>query len=786
MPVKTLTQDEELTRIDRRLSLAFLFGSIALFLVFGATFGAFVLASLHKERDRLSASPARLLGPIFINAHHDGDLRHDAEGAMAADSSILFVRMTDPSGVLLQLGPTPDDEAAALQGDPHGDVRLRELEVAGVHVTEATLPLVDGAWHGLLRLGVRSEAEPAAAARVVLGAMAVLVLLVAIAWLIARRLGKRFGTPVQELALDFAGILANTSLYLVIEDEEHRVVHASRTVRRSFDEQCVGRSTREVFGVAPGVRLDGDTEVSMRGTPRTLQFVQFPVSESRTGVVGTDVTDQRRTEVERVRLAAAIEATDDFVLVVREGQGVVYANPALLSLTGFVPGQVMARDPVELLSGDAEARRVLSVRLPENSWKGRIAAPRQGGAPWQCALSISPIEGSGFEVWVGRDVSREVDLESQLRQSQKLEAIGQLAGGVAHDFNNILTVVLSNTQALLSDELTADQREGIQMIDEAGTRASELTRQLLAFGRRQVLKVEEVKLGEVVTRSSSLLRRVIGASIELKTHVAQGLWSLKADAGQLEMVLMNLAINARDAMPQGGTLVVDVANATLGDTPTADGRNVVPGDHVLLRVADTGTGMSPETLHRIFEPFFTTKPIGRGTGLGLATVLGIVRQAGAFIWVDSELGRGSTFRIAFPRLLEREASVAVPVEPEAPRGRGQRVLLVEDEPLVCRALEQMLTNAGYVVSIAGDGLAAMAALDGGLKPDLILTDIVMPRMNGLDLRRVVLERMSVPVLLMSGYSAEVVELGGLDDAELLWKPPSRPAVLNAVSRALTR
>jgi CheY-like chemotaxis protein len=249
---------------------------------------------------------------------------------------------------------------------------------------------------------------------------------------------------------------------------------------------------------------------------------------------------------------------------------------------------------------------------------------------------------------------------------------------------------------------------------------------------------------------------------------------------------MNLAINARDAMPQGGTLVVDVANATLGDTPTADGRNVVPGDYVVLRVADTGTGMSPETLHRIFEPFFTTKPIGRGTGLGLATVLGIVRQAGAFIWVDSELGRGSTFRIAFPRLLEREASVAVPVEPEAPRGRGQRVLLVEDEPLVCRALEQMLTTAGYVVSIAGDGLAAMAALDGGLKPDLILTDIVMPRMNGLDLRRVVLERMAVPVLLMSGYSAEVVELGGLDDAELLWKPPSRPAVLNAVSRALTR
>ncbi|MFZ5439764.1 MAG: ATP-binding protein [Myxococcota bacterium] len=678
-----------------------------------------------------------------------------------------------------------------MTAEPHGDLALRSLSVGGEPVTEAVVQLraADG-WRGLLRVGLKA-APPTGLTTTLLASLGVLAVLLLVAVLVLWPLNLRLSRPVIQLANDYAGLLANTSLYVVIEDEQRRIVHASDTFCRFFGADCVGKTTRAVLGVPESTLLEGEVELVVQGVPRTLHFVHAPLETvdgrpTRFSLVGTDVTDYRRAELERLRLAAALEGLDDVVLLVEDGRGVVYANPALLAQTGLVPGYVHGNDPVEVLAGDDEARALLRGR-GRDSWRGRFVGRRVDGPPWQCALAIAHVEGAGFEVWVARDVSREADLEGQLRQSQKLEAIGQLAGGVAHDFNNLLTVVLSNTQVLLRDTLSEDQRESLQMIDEAGQRASQLTRQLLAFGRRQVLHVTEVDLGEVVTRATALLRRVIGASIELKTDVPSGLWPVRADAGQLEQVLMNLAINARDAMPSGGTLGIALSNATLEGTPTADGQTVPPGDYVVLRVADSGSGMSAETLSRAFEPFFTTKPAGRGTGLGLSTVLGIVRQSGAFIWVYSEPGRGSVFRIAFPRQRDLKAAPTASAAPVIPRGNGEHVLLVEDEPLVRRVMERMLLEASYRVTTAGHGLEALVLLDGGLTPDVVLSDVVMPRMGGLELREQLRARSpGLPVVLMSGYSSEVVELGGVDDSELLWKPPSRPAVLGAIRRALGR
>ena len=380
--------------------------------------------------------------------------------------------------------------------------------------------------------------------------------------------------------------------------------------------------------------------------------------------------------------------------------------------------------------------------------------------------------------------------EAQLRQSQKLEAIGRLAGGVAHDFNNLLSVILSYA-SLAAADLPAEHsvRADLGEIEVAGRRAAELTQQLLAFSRQQVLTPKVVDLNACIASMDKMLRRVIGEDIELRSVPAPRLGRVKVDPGQIEQVILNLVVNARDAMPLGGTLTIETGNAYIDEAYAADHPGVTPGPHVLLAVTDTGTGMDKATQARIFEPFFTTKEIGKGTGLGLSTVFGIVRQSGGTIWLYSEPGLGATFKLYFPEtdaegLPEPDHAA---LEPSAPG--TETILLIEDEEQVRAVARSILTRHGYEVLVAAtpaDALRLSAEFPGTIH--LILTDVVMPRLSGRALAEQLCEvRPDARVLFMSGYTDDtVVRHGGLDaDSAFLQKPLTPDVLVRKVREVLS-
>ena len=378
--------------------------------------------------------------------------------------------------------------------------------------------------------------------------------------------------------------------------------------------------------------------------------------------------------------------------------------------------------------------------------------------------------------------------QEQLRQAQKMEAVGRLAGGIAHDFNNLLSAILSYSEMVLVDlPEQHPSRDDIEQIRQAGNRAAELTRQLLAFSRRQLLQLRTLNLNIVVADVDRMLRRVIGEDIELRTVLAAALGHARGDAGQLQQVLMNLAVNARDAMPTGGTLTITTANAEVGEGAAARWPQVQPGSYVTLSVRDTGIGMSRDVQERMFEPFFTTKGPGHGTGLGLSTVYGIVTQIGGHIVVTSQPGSGSTFTIYLPiHAADTDQLALAPLRP-AVRGGAETVLLVEDEALVRQLTREILRRSGYRVLEASDGVEALGVLRKHTGPiDLLLTDVVMPRMSGHELVELARPlRPEMHILYVSGYSEEAIARQGqlTEGIELLSKPFT-PGVLTAKIRQL--
>src|ERR1019366_5926409 len=354
------------------------------------------------------------------------------------------------------------------------------------------------------------------------------------------------------------------------------------------------------------------------------------------------------------------------------------------------------------------------------------------------------------------DITGRRRLEEQLRQSQKMEAVGRLAGGVAHDFNNLLTVMLGYSEVLLQGLGPGPLHEATQEVRRAGERAAGLTRQLLAFSRKQTLVPEVLDLGEVVSGLSTMVERLIGEDVKVSVVVSPNLGRVKADRGQLEQVVMNLAVKARDAMPGGGSLTVALADADLEAPLAAMQDSIPPGRYVVLSVTDTGTGMDAETVGHLFEPFFTTKMKGKGTGLGLATVYGIVRQTGGYVAVETAPGAGTTFRIYLPRGDEPMTSG---IRPAVASHHGtETVLLVEDEPAVRALAKVVLERRGYAVLVAESGAAALDVVTHDPRPiHVLLTDLVMPGMNGRQLAsRVAALRPSIKVVFMSGYAADVV------------------------------
>jgi PAS domain S-box-containing protein len=364
-----------------------------------------------------------------------------------------------------------------------------------------------------------------------------------------------------------------------------------------------------------------------------------------------------------------------------------------------------------------------------------------------------PFEGRPARLVLVSDITEKMELESQLRQAQKLEGIGQLAGGIAHDFNNLLTVIIGRSQMLQQKVGSSPLRRDVDLIYTTAERAASLTKQLLAFSRKQLLQPRVVKLNTVVSDMNAMLRRLIGEHIELATMLDSHLGHVKVDPGQMEQIILNLAVNARDAMPNGGRLTIETANVVVDETYTKHHLSAKPGRYVMLAVTDTGCGMDADTQDHIFEPFFTTKEPGKGTGMGLSTVYGIVKQSGGNIWVYSEVGRGSAFKVYLPRVDGAAEEISVDLG-ERNLGGVETILLVEDELEVRELSYEILREAGYKVLVAANGPEAAEiykTYDGVIQ--LVVTDVFMPRISGPELAAKLAEvRPETKVLFLSGYT----------------------------------
>jgi len=381
------------------------------------------------------------------------------------------------------------------------------------------------------------------------------------------------------------------------------------------------------------------------------------------------------------------------------------------------------------------------------------------------------------------DITERKLLENQLQQARKMEAVGRLAGGVAHDFNNLLTIIKGYIEIALQRCLNQPAlHSDIRRIEDAADRAVTLVRQLLAFSRKQVLRPKIIDLNSIVVNLDHLLRRLMSANIEMKTFVSKDVGTIKADPGQVEQVIMNLVVNARDALPEGGRIVIETSNVDLDSAYTLDHAIVRPGPYVLLAVSDTGIGMSAETVAHIFEPFYTTKESGRGTGLGLSTVYGIVKQSGGYVWVYSELGRGTTFKVYLPRVKDAVQDLPVPETLAAATHKAhETILLVEDESAVRELAQMVLSQRGYkVIEAHTPEEAERLAGNNGAEIHLLLTDIVMPGSSGRDLAKRLTGRYpNLRVLYMSGYTYNVIAQDGtLEEGISFLQKPFTPQVLS--------
>jgi two-component system cell cycle sensor histidine kinase/response regulator CckA len=398
------------------------------------------------------------------------------------------------------------------------------------------------------------------------------------------------------------------------------------------------------------------------------------------------------------------------------------------------------------------------------------------------------VEGSGAHPLMEGiivDITERKQLETQLQQARRMEAIGRLAGGIAHDFNNLLTIIKGYTElALKRPRISPELRTDVERIEDASERASTLVRQLLAFSRRQVLQPKLLDLNSIVLGLDKLLRRLMDEEIRMSTIPGTDIGTIKADPGQMEQVIMNLVVNARDAMPKGGLLTVETANVDLDAAYASEHATVKAGRYVMLAVSDTGTGMSPETVAHIFEPFYTTKESGRGTGLGLSTVYGIVKQSGGYIWVYSELGRGSSFKVYLPRV--EQAPEALPaIKPASGKQTGsETILLVEDQPQVRELARMALSEKGYTVLVAsGPEDAENVCSKQGTEIHLLLTDLILPGISGRELaKRLTARHAKMRVLYMSGYTFNIMaqgasEGGMLEDGMAFLQKPFTPSGL---------
>jgi PAS domain S-box-containing protein len=504
---------------------------------------------------------------------------------------------------------------------------------------------------------------------------------------------------------------------------------------------------------------------------------------------GAPLSDAENTINQRI-----FETSLDLILVVDRNGNFLRVSPSSQAILGFQPEEMVGRSARQFIYlGDLDSTRA------------EMRAARRGRLTrhFDCSYvsktgEVVPLAWMG--VWsepeqqhffIGRDMRERLKLEQRLVQGQKMEAIGQLTGGIAHDFNNLLTVIIGMSEILTGAVAGQPALESlIKSIDEAASRGAEMTQRMLAFARKQPLQARRIDLNDIVSRTAEMLKRTLGEHIEIDTSAPGGLWAAQADPLQVENAILNLAVNARDAMPKGGRLLIETANVHLDDEYAQTNTEVAPGDYVAVIVTDTGTGMTPEVVEHAFEPYFTTKDVGQGTGLGLSMVYGFAKQSRGHLKIYSEIGHGTSVRLYLPRAAAvgtAATDVAAPREKSNAHGH-ESILLVEDDAAVRRVALNVLEGLGYRVKQAPDGRAALLILEAPGEFDLLFTDLVMPNgIGGQELwRRARAMRPGLKALFTTGYSEQFVKACG--DAEkgvpVLSKPYRRETLATAIRNAL--
>jgi PAS domain S-box-containing protein len=619
------------------------------------------------------------------------------------------------------------------------------------------------------------------------------------------------GHDAQEAALMGAAVMSlATDVIFTVDAKTLKLCHANRAFSRLLGYEPHEITGLTIFDVVVTERAnldqsiatlarDGEVSIPLRQyRAKHGGLIDVELRASVTHVQGRtlycavarDLTPIRAAEArvreseERFKLLADVAFEG---IAITEGGRIVDVNQRFTELLRAPVQQLIGRPVSDFVAPEDRDRVIQSLRsgLP-GPYEHTVLRTDETRFRAEVRAATVQVANRSLRVTALRDISERRALEEQVRLAQRMESVGRLAGGVAHDFNNLLTVILSVTRLLSEDPANGALEGDLGEITLAARRASELTQQLLAFARRQIVNPEVININDLVVTIEKMLRRVIGENIVLTTHCAKDLGNVRADTGQVEQVLMNLALNARDAMKHGGTLTLETANVSLGEDYTTKHPDTVPGAYVMMSVTDTGIGMDAPLMQHIFEPFFTTKELGKGTGLGLATCYGIVKQCGGSIWVYSEPGKGTTFKVYLPRVWDA-AEERPATKHETQIGGHETLLVVEDNDMVRRIAVRVLQAHGYNVIQSKDGDDALRVYATTSRVDLLITDVVLPTINGKQLADALRRQQGdLRVLYTSGYTENtIVHQGVVDpDVHFLAKPYVPSDLLHKVRKAL--